>query len=192
MPSRQLLDPATLEFHPVEGPRWNDLVTLFEAPGGPKYCWCMAWRDAGPNRGQLTNDDRKALLAQRVEAGTPIGILAYSGSQAVGWCSVAPRTTLMERPLKGIDAANDEVWSVLCFYVPRRHRGSGMARALLEAAIREAVSRGATVIEAYPVDPESPSYRFMGFTSMFAAAGFVESHRAGTRRHVMQLRVTSR
>lgn len=193
MPStRPPVDPATLEFRPVDGERWADLARLFEGRGGPRYCWCMVWRDAGPNRGRLTNDDRKALLAQRVEAATPIGILAYAGSEPVGWCSVAPRETYREAALRGIEARDEVVWSIVCFYTPRSRRGSGIARALLDAAVREAVVRGATLIEAYPVDAESPSYGFMGRVSMFAAAGFVESHRAGTRRHVMQLRVTPR
>lgn len=43
------------------------------------------------------------------------------------------------------------------------------------------------MVEAYPVDPESPSYRFMGFVEMFADAGFREVGMAGRRRHVMQL-----
>ena len=185
------LDPRALEFRPVERERWADLVRLFEGRGGPKHCWCMVWRDAGPNRGRLTNDDRKALLAQRVEAGSPIGILAYSEGTPVGWCSIAPRETYLEDALKGIEAPDEVVWSIVCFYVPRRQRGEGLGRALLEAAVLEATARGATLIEAYPVDPDSPSYRFMGRVSMFAAAGFVESHRAGTRRHVMHVRATS-
>lgn len=193
MPStRPLLDPTTLEFRLVQGERWADLARLFEGRGGPKYCWCMVWRDAGPNRGQLTNDDRKTLLSRRVEVGTPIGILAYHGDEPVGWCSIAPRESYRADALKGVEAPDDVVWSIVCFYVPRSHRGEGLGRALLDAAVREATAQGATLIEAYPVDPDSPSYRFMGRVSMFAAAGFVESHRAGTRRHVMQLRVTPR
>ncbi|MCC6237128.1 MAG: GNAT family N-acetyltransferase [Dehalococcoidia bacterium] len=189
---RQAPEQASLEFHPVEGERWADLVRLFEGRGGPKYCWCMVWRDAGPQRGQLTNDDRKALLGARVEAGTPIGILAYAEGEPVGWCSVAPRDTYLEGALKGIEAPGDAVWSIVCFYVPRARRQTGLGRALLDAAVREATARGATLIEAYPVDPDSPSYRFMGHVSMFAAAGFTESHRAGKRRHVLQLRVPTR
>jgi len=46
---------------------------------------------------------------------------------------------------------------------------------------------GATVVEAYPVDPGSPSYRFMGFVDAFAEAGFQEVGTAGLRRHVMRL-----
>jgi hypothetical protein len=41
--------------------------------------------------------------------------------------------------------------------------------------------------EAYPVAPDSPSYRFMGFVPMFEKARFVEIGTAGTRRHVMRL-----
>ncbi len=59
-------------------------------------------------------------------------------------------------------------------------------------AHREAVTvaqTSATVIEAYPVVPDSPSYRFMGFVPVFAAAGPREVGRAGIRRHVMRLHV---
>ena len=63
-----------------------------------------------------------------------------------------------------------------------------MAR-LIQAAVAHARKRGATVVEAYPVAPDSPSYRFMGFVPVFTAAGFREVGRAGTRRHVMRLKV---
>lgn len=44
-------------------------------------------------------------------------------------------------------------------------------------------------MEGYAVDPGSPSYRHMGFVSMFREAGFTEVAREGTRRHVMQLQI---
>jgi GNAT superfamily N-acetyltransferase len=181
---------AAIEFHEVDGARWADLARLFEGRGGPKHCWCMVWREAGPNRGALTNDDRRALLEQRVRAGTPIGLLAYIEGEPVAWCSVAPRETFRERALGGPPAAPDEVvWSIVCFFAQRRLRGAGVGRALLTEAVRVAASHGATTVEAYPVDPDAPSYRYMGFTSMFRAAGFRELGRAGTRRHVMRLQV---
>jgi hypothetical protein len=43
------------------------------------------------------------------------------------------------------------------------------------------------MVEAYPVAPDAPSYRFMGFVPVFEEAGFAEVGRAGTRRHVMRL-----
>jgi GNAT superfamily N-acetyltransferase len=77
------------------------------------------------------------------------------------------------------------VWAIVCFYVPRRQRGQGVARALLRAAVDFAAAHGADIVEAYPVDPDSPSYRYMGSVPMFEAEGFVETGRVGTRRHVM-------
>jgi hypothetical protein len=57
----------------------------------------------------------------------------------------------------------------------------------LNAAIALARRKGGKVLEAYPVDSDSPSYRFMGFVSLFERAGFKAIARAGTRRHVMRL-----
>jgi GNAT superfamily N-acetyltransferase len=106
----------------------------------------------------------------------------------VAWCSIAPRDTY--RRLGGVEADGGErVWSLACFFVIRRLRGMGITARLIEAAVDHARRRGATVIEAYPVDPDSPSYRFMGFVPSFQSAGFDEVARAGTRRHVMRLRV---
>ena len=61
-----------------------------------------------------------------------------------------------------------------------------MAKRLIGAAVDHARERGAAVVEAYPVDPDSPSYRFMGYVGSFEAMGFRAIGRAGTRRHVMR------
>jgi predicted GNAT family acetyltransferase len=125
-------------------------------------------------------------MMQRLDAGTPIGVLAYDGSVPVGWVSVAPRETY--RNLGGPPAQPGEViWSIVCFFVPRRLRGAGMVHRLIAAAVDHARDEGATVVEAYPVDEDAPSYRYMGFVGTFRRAGFEERDRAGTRRHVMRL-----
>ena len=79
------------------------------------------------------------------------------------------------------------VWSLACFFIRRDLRRQGIAAQLIEAAVAHARARGATVVEAYPVDPDSPSYRFMGFVDTFCRAGFREVGRAGKRRNVMRL-----
>lgn len=78
------------------------------------------------------------------------------------------------------------MWSIVCFFVRRDLRGQGLGPKLLKAAVAMARKHGARVVEAYPVDEDAPSYRFMGFVPMFADAGFAEVGRAGTRRHVMR------
>ncbi|OJX70861.1 MAG: GNAT family N-acetyltransferase [Mesorhizobium sp. 65-26] len=159
--------------------------SLFEQPGAPKYCWCMAWRPL-PNRGQAENDDKKRSMMALIDAGTPVGIVAEAEGRPVGWCSVAPRDTYRKlTPRQDQGAAG--VWSIVCFYEPRDLRGSGLATALLDAAVEHAFAKGAHIIEAYPVEKASPSYRFMGFRDMFVARGFVETGVAGSRRLVMRL-----
>jgi hypothetical protein len=44
-----------------------DFEKLFEAKGGPSYCWCMAWR-AMADRQHTSNADRKAGMMSRIAA----------------------------------------------------------------------------------------------------------------------------
>ena len=174
----------SLEFHEVDAARRVDFEHLFESRGGPKSCWCMVWR-AGAKT--TKGPDRKAAIQQYIRDDIPIGLLGYSEGRPVAWCSIAPRATYRE--LGGPDDAGDtreQVWSLVCFFIRRDLRGKGLASQIIEAAVQHARTRGATVVEAYPVDPESPSYRFMGYVKTFSAAGFHEVCRAGARRHVMR------
>ncbi len=174
-------------FREVTANRWPDFERLVECRGGPKACWCMVWR-ATPEEAKHTDGaSRKAAIAKPIAAGTTVGLLGYLDEEPVAWCSVAPRSTY--RRLVEDGSSDEGVWSIACFFVVRRLRGHGITQRIIAAAIDFAKSGGASIVEAYPVDPESPSYRFMGFVPTFEAAGFREVGRAGTRRHVFQLRV---
>ena len=182
--SPKKVDLAKVRFAEVTRETRADFENLFEAPGGPKYCWCMAWRHS--SREHIQNDEKKRMMMARVEAGTPVGIVAELEGQTVGWCSVAPRETYRKLSPQQDDAETG-VWSIVCFYVPSALRGGGLAAGLLDAAIDHAFAKGARTIEAYPVEQAAPSYRFMGFCDMFRARGFLEIGMAGARRHVMRL-----
>jgi len=181
------------EFKGVDKSRWGDLTALFEARGGPHNCWCMVWRDKPPAaKGAAASERKSALkgaLHLRVTGGVPIGILGYRQRVPVAWCSIAPRSSY--RPLAGVEDhdGDDIVWSLACFFIKREFRGQGIADRLLHAALDYARDHGARIVEAYPVDPTSPSYRFMGFVSLFERAGFRKVGSAGARRKVMRLDV---
>ncbi|WP_296742483.1 GNAT family N-acetyltransferase [Mesorhizobium sp.] len=177
-------DLAGLRFIAVTRATSGDFESLFEQPGAPKYCWCMAWRHS--SREHVGSGEKKRMMMALIEAGTPVGIVAELNGSIVGWCSIAPRETYRKLS-KQQDDSETGVWSIVCFYVPRSLRGGGLASALLDAAIEHAFANGAQVVEAYPVDEAAPSYRFMGFRDMFAARGFREIGMAGSRRHVMRL-----
>jgi GNAT superfamily N-acetyltransferase len=175
-----------MTFRPVTPARWKDLEDLFESRGGPKYCWCMAWR-ATSERHDMSRSQRKSALKSRVKDGIPIGILGYVDGTPIAWCSIAPRPTY--RKLGGLEKPDenpDKVWSLACFFVKRDFRGMGVSNRMLEAAVAYAKTKGATIVEAYPVTADSPSYRFMGFVPSFEATGFRHAGRAGSRRHVMR------
>ncbi len=179
--------PADLAFAPVDPSRRIDFERLFEARGGPGYCWCMAMRRDEAGGIPRTNAERKRAIVSKIRRGTPVGILAYHNGEPVAWCSVAPRKTLaVYRGLDWPEGDPSTVWSINCFYVKRALRRGGVMSRLIDEAVAHARRNGATVVEAYPVAPDSPSYRFCGFVPTFAAHGFVEVGRAGLRRHVMR------
>jgi GNAT superfamily N-acetyltransferase len=178
-----------LVIRPVGPSNFADLATLFEARGGPGLCWCSVWRDkpkaASEGPPEARKAARKAAMQAIVADGVPVGLLAYRGNTPVGWCAVGPRESL--RSIGGPMAKPGTVWTITCFFVPRAMRGQGISAALLQAAITHARAQGAQMIEASPVDPDAPSYRFMGFVAQFQAAGFTAAGPAGTRRHLMHL-----
>jgi GNAT superfamily N-acetyltransferase len=179
---------AGLSFRPVTAANVADFEAFFSSPGAPKWCWCMVWRRTSAEAKHRAPADRRRMMMDRIAAGTPVGLLAFDGETSVGWVSVAPRETY--RNLGGPPAKPGEViWSIACFYVPRKRRGKGMIRRLIAGAVGHARDAGATVVEAYPVPPDAPSYRFMGFVPTFEKAGFIDRGMAGIRRHVMRLKV---
>lgn len=171
-----------LSYKPVDRRNWEDLEKLFESRGGPSYCWCMVWRKMEKGGNRSSKAEKKAALKSYVEEGTPIGLLCYNSSEPIAWCSIAPRES--HRSLSGDEQLND-VWSLTCFFIKREYRKQGLTEKFIREAMKYAKDNGAMYVEAYPVDPDSPSYRFMGFKKVFEEIGFDFRHKAGKRRNVM-------
>jgi GNAT superfamily N-acetyltransferase len=178
----------TLEFHPVTPERLGDLERFSREHGKFRYCSCMRWRMTGTRFKESTADERAARLEGLVKDGTPVGVLAYADGRPVGWCSVAPRETYAalerSRALARLDDA--PVWAVVCFFIDRGFRRRGATEGLLRAAVQYAVSCGASVIEGYPVPPDSRLYTFMGSPATFVKAGFVDVTPDGSERRFMR------
>jgi GNAT superfamily N-acetyltransferase len=182
-----MIDPSTtpaLRFEEVTPDHWPDFERLFEGRGGPKSCWCMVWRTM-PAGSRGDSAAKKQAISDRIVQRQPVGLLGYRGTEPVAWCSVAPRDTY--RPLGGLDDDGTVVWSLVCMFVTREIRGAGVGKELIRAAAEHSRRQGAEILEAYPVEADSPSFRFMGFVPVFEALGFEEVGRAGSRRHVMRL-----
>src|SRR5204862_3468328 len=120
--------------------------------------WCMAFRLSGSREplppGMTRAQANRAGLKALVDAGNPPGLIGYRGKLPVGWVSIGPREEYARLKRSPVMKAVDEqsVWSVICFVVPAKYRGQGVAHALLKGAIAYARKQAAKLIEAYPVD----------------------------------------
>lgn len=169
---------------PLTAARWPDLLELFGERGAYSGCWCMWFRRRNADWWAAGNPGNRAAFQALVDAERIPGLLAYAGGHAVGWVSLAPRDEY-ERISGNREAAEQGagrggVWSVVCFYIDRQHRGQGIASALLDAAVRHARASGAEILEAYPIEPEGRTDNasaFTGLRSMFERAGFGETGR---------------
>lgn len=72
------------------------------------------------------------------------------------------------------------------FFRHGEFQGKGLFAQLIEAAEIHAAQNGATVLEAYPVDRDAPSYRFGGFLPAFEQLGYKNIGRKGSRRYVVR------
>lgn len=173
---------SDIKIRPVDQSNWIDFEMLFECKGGPKYCWCMLWRANADELKQNNPTSKKNFIKKRVQNNIPIGLLAYIDEEPIAWCSIAPRETYQRL---GGDETLANVWSLVCFFIKKEHRKKGLVEKLILNAKKYAKENGAEYLEAYPVQPDSPSYRFMGFVPFFEKAGFNFIKKAGIRRHVM-------
>jgi GNAT superfamily N-acetyltransferase len=177
-----------LSFKPVTESTREDFLAVF-GKGGPNYCWCMPYRvTPEEKKAAPRGSDRKALMLGRIADKVPVGLVGYLEGEPVAWVSVAPRHTF-NSSLAPEPGGDGKVWALTCMFIRRTHRGQGFGHQLIAAAITEAKRHKADRLEAYPVDPDSLSYRHMGFVPAFEAAGFKPLGMIGSRRHLMLLTI---
>jgi GNAT superfamily N-acetyltransferase len=168
---------AELTIVPLTPERLDDLATIFDQPGDPKWCWCASFRIQANVKSRPPAENR-AVLAEAATNGRPPGLIGYREGRAVGWVSLGPREDFVKLARSNVFAPVDDrpVWSIVCFVVARSERGQGLARELLGAAIRYARAEGATTLEAYPADSGGQRIHiadaYKGTLSMFERAGF--------------------
>lgn len=190
------IDPVAVVVLPATAERWPDVVALLGG-SNERGCWCQAWR--GTRRGDGFGVDNRARLEAQVRGGSYApGVIAYLDGEPVGWCGLGPRAAMPRLVRSRTIPRVDELaaWSIGCFVVRPGFRRRGIARALLGGAIAYARAQGAPCLEAYPIDPAgtrvSTSFGFVGFTSMFDAAGFrrvllTDARSAGLPRWLVRL-----
>jgi GNAT superfamily N-acetyltransferase len=181
-----------LSFEPVTPERWRDFEALFGERGACAGCWCMWFRGTRAEYRRNQGAGNKRRMKKIIRSGQVPGILAYHEGEAVGWCAVGPRETYEALARSRIMAPVDDkpVWSLTCLFVRRDLRHRGVSARLLDAAARYAASRGARLVEGYPVEArkhdEPEPFLYHGVASAFRKARFREVARRSESRPVMR------
>src|SRR2546426_10395822 len=132
--------------------------TLAANQGG---CWCIFYQRANPlRRGTTSQESKKRNRADKqalVRKGRSLAILVYEGKTPIGWCQYGIRDELpridARRTYRKVapPVSASKLWRITCFFVAPKHRGHGVAKLALNAALRSIRDQGGGVVEAYPV-----------------------------------------
>ena len=195
---RKLIQIGDLKIRPLTPALWTDFEELFGPRGAYGGCWCMWWRVTRKEFESCQGEKNRRAFKNIVDAGAVPGLLGYIGSQVVGWCSVARREQFASlersRVLKRID--DEDVWSIVCFYIKKGYRKNGLTLKLIRGAVEYVRRRGGKIIEAYPTVIRSsqapPVSIFMGIPAVFNQAGFREISRPSRSKMVMRYMIGER
>jgi len=182
----------SLVFHPLTSDRWKDFETLFGERGACGGCWCMWSRLTSKLYEQGRGDKNKRAMKQLVAKGVEPGVIGYFNGVPVAWCAIAPRSDYPRLATSRIFAPVDDkpVWSIVCIFISKEHRRTGISARLIKAAAAFAKSKGAKVIEGYPHDLgeklEPDAFVWMGMMSAYEKAGFREVARRSAKRPMVR------
>jgi GNAT superfamily N-acetyltransferase len=183
---------------------WADLEAIFGTTGSPGHCYCQYFKVRDRDWQSFTDQERRDRLREQTNCGDPrarytSGLVAYLGSEPVGWVAVEPRTAYPRLPRmrtvwsgRQEDEADDSVWAVTCFVTRKGYRKRGIMYALAAATAEFARQRGARALEAYPMETEPGQELtwgelYVGARQVFAEAGFTEVSHPSRRRAVMRI-----
>ena len=169
---------------------WDDVADLFtrKGPRGgtpqTNGCWCQFWHRRGKEWWDGHGAGHRNRLREEIRGGVASALLAYVDGQPVGWCRLGPRETFdrLEHSPKLARVDDEDVWSIVCFYVHPSAKRQGVASALLDAGVDRARAQGTRIVEGYPVrEGHTNIDAYTGYLPMFLEAGFEVVRDAGRR-----------
>lgn len=184
---------------PLTAETFEDFAALVDAHGGVfGGCWCLGFHDR--SLFALPYAEKRERKRQMVIGGRAHAALVYAGGDCVGWCQFgSPEELPQIKNRRNYEASlsGEAVppWRLTCFFVHRRHRGLGVARAALAGALAEIARQGGGLVEAYPEDVHqarvSPTFLHAGTLALFEAAGFAKVAQIGKNKWVVRRQVAA-
>ena len=180
---------------PLTPDTWDDFAHLVEANNGVwGGCWCMGFHVEGLRKDR---DANQAAKQAHVRNGTVHQVLVYAGDECVGWCQYGSPAELPN--IKNPGAYAKELvelpdWRIGCIFTGSRHRGTGVARAAVAAALAAIRAAGGGVVEAYPEQvegraPQRGAYFHTGPETLYEEFGFTRGRQIAKWRWVMRLKL---
>ncbi len=117
-----------------------------------------------------------------VRQGRSHAILVFDDETPIGWCQYGVKDELPRidagRGYRKVEpeVGAEKLWRITCFFVDKEHRGKGVAKIALHAALESIKKKGGGIVEAYPVVSKKmaavPEWRWFGTPSMFRREKF--------------------
>jgi GNAT superfamily N-acetyltransferase len=175
---------------PLDASTWAAFAELAERNNGIfGGCWCMAYhagdsRDAGHNR---------ASKERRVHEGRAHAALVFDeNGTAQGWCqygSPGELPRIKHRRAYEKDAPPPPDWRITCFFVDKKHRGQGIARAALAGALDQIAQLGGGLAEAISEVTAGRQaqgrFLFSATAELFEEYGFTRVRQVGKHAWIM-------
>ncbi len=175
---------------PLDASTWDAFAELVERNNGIfGGCWCIGYH---PECGQKGISYR-AVKEDRVRTGRAHAALVLDEDGfAQGWCqygSPAELPGIKHKREYDKDAPPVPDWRITCFYVDKKHRSRGIARAALEGALSQIAEAGGGLVEVIPevtAGREAPGrFLFSATVELFEQYGFTRGRQVGKHALIM-------
>jgi ribosomal protein S18 acetylase RimI-like enzyme len=174
---------------PLDASTWDAFAELVERNNGIfGGCWCLGFHPDGDAR-----QGRRALKEDRVRTDRAHAALVLDEhGVAQGWCQYGPPAELpriKHRREYEKDAPPPPDWRITCFWVDRKHRGQGVARAALEGALDQIARAGGGRVEAISevtTGRDAPGrFLFSATVELFEQNGFTRGRQLGKHAYLV-------
>jgi GNAT superfamily N-acetyltransferase len=178
---------------PLDASTWDAFAEVVERNNGIfGGCWCIGFH---PERGE--RHEYRAVKEERVRDGQAHAALVFDDSGiAQGWCQYgSPRElpNIKHKREYGKGAPPLPDWRITRFYVDKKHRGQGIARAALEGALDQIALASGGLVEAIPevtAGRDAPGrFLFSATVELFEEYGFSRGRQVGKHAWIVSKRI---
>ena len=149
----------------------------------PYRCYCQVYQ-MSKEQYQATYEYSKQdpgrvsreIAEQQIADGVLRGYLAYVDGKSIGWCNANDRANYPAEPIHDVPfhaSVELKEKAVVCFEISPDYRGKGVATALLNHVIADAIAEGYIAVVSFPeVRAERYEWDTQGPVRLYEKAGF--------------------